>query len=150
STELTEQMRSQEEEMRQNMEELQATQEEMERGQRDRQEKENIIHATNLVIELDANFKITSVNDVTKEVLSYDTDDIIGIPIEALVSSKETLTNFKGEVDSEHPWAGLMTLVDKKKDQIAVKVSAGKIYDAQKDENKFLLFATEITELAII
>lgn len=150
STELTEEMRSQEEEMRQNMEELQATQEEMERSQRDREEKENIIHATNMLIELDANFKITSTNNIAKEVLKFSSEELLGNPLDALVTSKEGLASFKEKVTSDAPWSGLLTVMNKNKETVPIKVSAGKIFDAQKGANKYLIFATEISEVAIV
>ena len=150
STELTEEMRSQEEEMRQNMEELQATQEEMERGQRDREERENIINSTNMLIELDNNFKISSSNSVAKEVLQFSSEELLGNPLDALVSSKDTLALFKEQVTSGRPWAGMLTVINKKKQHVAVKVSAGKIHDAQKDTDKFLIFASEISEVAVV
>lgn len=150
STELTEEMRSQEEEMRQNMEELQATQEEMERAQRDREEKENIIHATNMLIELDANFRIVSSNQVTKDLLRFSAEELIGNPLDALVSSKEALGQFKEKVALGKRWSGLFTLVNKQNQNVVVKVSAGKIQDAQKESDKFLIFATEVSEVAVV
>ncbi len=150
STELTEEMRSQEEEMRQNMEELQATQEEMERSQRDREEKENIIHATNMLLELDANFKITSTNNVAKNVLRFSSEELIGNPLDALITSKEGLAAFKEKVVSDQPWSGMLTVMNKDKQNVPIKVSAGKIFDAQKGANKYLIFATEISEVAIV
>lgn len=150
STELTEEMRSQEEEMRQNMEELQATQEEMERAQRDRDEKENIVYATNMLIELDANFRIISSNQIAKDALKFSAEELIGNPLDALVSSKETLGQFKEKIVLGKPWSGLFTMVNKQNQNLVAKISAGKIYDAQKDSNKFLIFATEIPEVAVV
>lgn len=150
STEMTEEMRSQEEEMRQNMEELQATQEEMERAQRDREEKENIMYATNMVVELDGDFRITSSNPKATDILKYTSDELLGNPLDALVTSKESLNEFKERVTAGNPWSGLFTVTNKKKKDVVLKISAGRIYDAQKGSNKFLVFATEITEVAVI
>lgn len=147
STQMTEQMRSQEEEMRQNMEELQATQEEMQRAQRDREEKESIVNSTNMLIELDDNYKISGTNDNVRQILKYQDNELVGNYLDVLVSSKENLLNFKNQVVSGKPWSGVLNLLNKRKENVVVKVSAGKIADASNGGMKILIFASDISNV---
>src|SRR5690606_12055952 len=101
----------------------------------------------NMLIELDANFKITSTNNIAKEVLKFSSEELLGNPLDALVTSKEGLASFKEKVISDVPWSGLLTVMNKDKQTVPIKVSAGKIFDAQKGTNKYLIFATEISEV---
>lgn len=145
STQMTEQMRSQEEEMRQNMEELQATQEEMERSQRDREDKELIVNSTNMLFELDDNYKIASTNDIAKQTLKYQENELVGTYLDVLVSSKDNLIHFKNQVLSGKPWSGILNLQNKKKENVVVKVSAGKVSDTNNGGSRILIFASDIT-----
>jgi PAS domain S-box-containing protein len=146
STELTEQMRAQEEEMRQNMEELQATQEEMQRSQHDRQEKENIISATNMLLELDKQFKINLVNNVTTQTLGYKESELHHKLFSSLLSSQENLSDIQAALENGSPWSGIMYFKHKKGKVLAVQVSAGRLRDPFTNSAKFLIFAANITE----
>jgi hypothetical protein len=99
---------------------------------------------------LDANFKITSTNNIAKEVLRFSSEELLGNPLDALVTSKEGLASFKEKVTSDAPWSGLLTVMNKDKQTVPIKVSAGKIFDAQKGTHKYLIFASEISEVAIV
>jgi PAS domain-containing protein/HAMP domain-containing protein len=144
STQMTEQMRSQEEEMRQNMEELQATQEEMERGQRDREDKENIISSTHMFFELNENNTIINVNGLVKELLKYDSSEILGKPFDSLLVAKEPFQDALDRMEKAKTWSGILQMNTKKNQAITLKISAGKSYDVFNDTNKYLIFATEI------
>lgn len=149
SRELTEQMRSQEEEMRQNMEELQATQEEMERGQRDRQEKEQIINMTYMSIEMADDYRITSANSIASSTLKYGGGELEGMLFDSLVVSKNNLKQFKTSVAQGKPWSGALKLSGKGGEPITVNVSAGRIHDADTGGEKYLMFASDISEMDV-
>jgi HAMP domain-containing protein/putative methionine-R-sulfoxide reductase with GAF domain len=145
SRELTEQMRSQEEEMRQNMEELQATQEEMERGQRDRQEKEAIINSTQMQIELDDDFRVYTLNNIALTTLKYNKGELEGNSFDSMVVSKENLKKAKSTVMDGRPWSGVLKVNTKQGDALLLQVSAGRVHDMDTGGEKFLLFASDIT-----
>jgi GAF domain-containing protein len=149
STQMTEQLRSQEEEMRQNMEELQATQEEMQRAQKDRDQKENLINLTNMQIELDANFRIGNLNHVFTQILQYDLKDLIGKPLETILVSKDSMTVARKNLEEGMVWSGVLELTNKYNENVLVKVSAGKIEAMHQEEHKYLLFATEISNIEV-
>ncbi len=149
STEMTEQMRSQEEEMRQNMEELQATQEEMERGQRDREAKDTIINATNLQIELDEQLNISSCNELLARNLNYRTEDLKGKSLALLIAEKDDYTALQSKIQAGNPFANLLKLRSKNGKEVYISMACGKIVDTFNDTTKYLIFATDISELAL-
>jgi cell division protein FtsL len=132
-------MRSQEEEMRQNMEELQATQEEMERSQRDREDKEKIINYTNLMLEMDGQFKVTSINNITTERLKYNYSDLSGTGFEGVVESKENLKAMKTALGDGKTWSGVLKVKHKNGDSLNIQVSAGVLHNQGSGDNKYLL-----------
>lgn len=147
STQLTEQMRAQEEEMRQNMEELQATQEEMHRSQRDREDKEKIISSTNMQIELDNHFGITSTNELVRDVLKYGSGELIGKSFDVLAATKDGYEKLKSNLKDGRAWSGVMRLKTSKGDTVVVQVSAGQTYDPIEGTNRYLFFASDISSL---
>lgn len=145
STALTEQMRSQEEEMRQNMEELQATQEEMQRAQKDREDKENIINATNMMLELDDKFNVTHVNYLFSEILKFDFQDINGKPFETLITDKDAFEKAKELMINGDPCSTVLNVKNKSNKNLKVKASGGIIYDKHSTNNKYMLILTDIS-----
>jgi len=89
SQEMTEQMRSQEEEMRQNMEELQATQEEMQRSQSESESTMDAINKSVAYLELNAEGKITNINQNFLDIMEYKKDDLIGEHHRIFVSKED-------------------------------------------------------------
>ncbi len=151
STHMTEQLRSQEEEMRQNMEELQATQEEMQRAQNDRDQKENLINRTNMQIELDANFKIVHVNQILSDILRYELKDLLGKSVDEMMASKEAFEGTKRDLKGGKVWSGMLEMMNKYNEKVLVKISGGKIESANyNDSHKYLLFATEFSNIEVI
>lgn len=148
STQMTEQLRSQEEEMRQNMEELQATQEEMQRSQREQDNKEFLINATNLQLEIDHNLNIINSNEILKDLLAYESKDIIGKSIEKILSSKNTFDIAMESLNEGKPWTGVLELRTKNGDNVLVKAFAGK-FENDLNDLKYLFFATDITNIAV-
>lgn len=147
SQEMTEQMRSQEEEMRQNMEELQATQEEIERSQRDRQDKENIVSSTNMIFELNKNFVIISTNSKAEEILKMSKQDLLGSSFDSLLSAKGEMAALKSQLSSGNKvWSGVLQFKNKK-EIILTKASAGRAHDPSGDGDRYLIFASDITNL---
>ncbi|MFQ3213734.1 MAG: PAS domain-containing protein [Marivirga sp.] len=146
SREMTEQMRSQEEEMRQNMEELQATQEEMERSQRDREDKEKIINYTNMMIELNADMRISSINDITTQQLQYNFSDLNGTALSDLVASEEAFKALKAAMKAGKTWSGVIKLKDKSGAVLSASFSAGILTNQTGEDNKFLLIGSVISE----
>ena len=142
---MTEQMRSQEEEMRQNMEELQATQEEMERSQRDREDKEKIINYTNMMIELNEDMKISSINDITTQHLQYSFSDLSGSGIQKIVESKEGLKNLQAALKSGKTWSGVLKLTNKSGEPVSATFSAGVLTNQSGEDDKFLLIGSVIS-----
>ena len=149
SREMTEQMRSQEEEMRQNMEELQATQEEMERSQRDREDREKIISNTKMMIEMDANFDVLSMNELTKDVLKYSHADLEGKSFEALILNTDKFDIAKSNFASNRSWSGILQVKNKMNEAVTLQVSAGPIYDPSTGENKYMLIASDVTNIDV-
>jgi len=149
STELTEQMRAQEEEMRQNMEELQATQEEMQRTTRDREEKENIINKTNMVIEVDRDFNLIHFNEVAAETLHYELSQLTGKSFESIIATKENWKRATTSLTNGKPWNGVLKIADKQGNNILVRVSAGPAHDAMNNANRYLFFAMDITNIVV-
>ncbi len=147
STELTEQMRAQEEEMRQNMEELQATQEEMERGQQDREAKENIINSTTMMFELNSQFKISLTNANASQILGFAESDLKNMPLDNIVLSREKLSQAKTALENGQAWTGILQLKNKKGEEVLTKISSGKMDDPFDGTVKYLLFASDITEV---
>ena len=145
SQQLTEQMRAQEEEMRQNMEELQATQEEMERTQHDRKEKEDIINSTNMVFELNENFKVSFVNATTTQIMDYPENELRNMVFSNLVISADTLAEAKRVTDDGSTWNGVLHLRSKKGKEVVAKASVGRIRDLYSSSYKYLIFAANIT-----
>jgi methyl-accepting chemotaxis protein len=146
SREMTEQMRSQEEEMRQNMEELQATQEEMERSQRDREDKEKIINYTNMMIELNADMRISSINDITTQHLQYNFSDLNGTALSDLAASGEAFKALKAAMKAGKTWSGVLKLKDKSGVAVSASFSAGVLTNQTGEDNKFLLIGSVISE----
>ena len=149
SQELTEQMRAQEEEMRQNMEELQATQEEMHRGQREREQKESIINDTQLVLELDSNLTILNTNSVFRDLLHYTQDELEGRSIYDVLATKDAMHTVKDTLESGSNWSGVLKMEDKSGNSVMLKASAGTMSDSGNFDSKYLLFATDITHVAV-
>lgn len=149
STELTEQMRAQEEEMRQNMEELQATQEEMQRANREREAKERIVESTSLLFELDEDFRIVNINNVVNTLLRYDLGEIKGKSFHTLLHEKTSMDVMVQKIEDGKTWSGAMNINTKYGDSISVKVSAGRIPDVMNNKNKYLLFAADISNVAV-
>ncbi|MGK7396563.1 MAG: GAF domain-containing protein [Candidatus Cyclobacteriaceae bacterium M3_2C_046] len=147
STELTEQMRAQEEEMRQNMEELQATQEEMQRANKEREAKERIVNSTNMMFELDTEFRVTNVNLKVKEILGYETEHLKAKPISSIMLDKESFELAKKAVNNDETWSGVIKLAHKNNQEVVAKVSVGKTMDAMHQSHKFLLFAIDIAQV---
>ena len=145
SQELTEQMRSQEEEMRQNMEELQATQEEMERGQQDRQEKESIINATSITLELDEQMRIELVNALATQTLMYGEGELKGKAFSQILASADELTEIKRVTEEDHIWTGVLNFKCKNGDAAVVKASVGRTRNPYSNSYKYLILATNIT-----
>ncbi|MBK6267122.1 GAF domain-containing protein [Marivirga sp. S37H4] len=144
SREMTEQMRSQEEEMRQNMEELQATQEEMERSQRDRDDKEKIINYTNMMIELDDKFQVTSLNNITSEKLKYNFNDLNGTSFEKIVASKEGFQSMKKALSDGRTWSGAITLKNKSNEPVNVLFSSGVLNNQDSGSSSYMLIGAVV------
>ncbi|MFW5761781.1 MAG: GAF domain-containing protein, partial [Cyclobacteriaceae bacterium] len=149
STELTEQMRAQEEEMRQNMEELQATQEEMQRANREREAKERIVESTNLLFELDEDFRIVNINNVVNSLLRYDLGELKGKSFHNLLHDKGSMDAMVQKIGEGKPWSGAMNVNTKYGDRVSVKVSAGRIPDILNNKNKYLLFGSDISNVVV-
>jgi len=149
STELTEQMRAQEEEMRQNMEELQATQEEMQRANREREAKERIVENTNLLFELDEEFKIVNINNMVNTLLRYDLNEVKGKPFHDLLDNKLNMEMMTQKIGDGNTWSGTLQINSKYGDKTMVKVAAGRIPDVMNNKNKYLLFASDISNVAV-
>ncbi len=149
STELTEQMRAQEEEMRQNMEELQATQEEMQRANREREAKERIVENTNLLFELDEEFKIVNINNMVNTLLRYDLNEVKGQPFHNLLDNKLNMEMMAQKIGDGNTWSGTLQINSKYGDKTMVKVAAGRIPDIMNNKNKYLLFASDISNVAV-
>jgi putative methionine-R-sulfoxide reductase with GAF domain/HAMP domain-containing protein len=149
SQEMTEQMRSQEEEMRQNMEELQATQEEMERGQRDREYKENIINSTTMLFELDEDFRIKSINQVVTDTLKFSSNEVMGKLVDSLIASTDNFNVAKSHMNNDKIWTGILNFKTNKNNNITTKVSAGKAHDPYDGSDKYLIFASEISNVVV-
>lgn len=149
STQLTEQMRAQEEEMRQNMEELQATQEEMERGQLDRQAKESLINATHMMLELDQQFRIDLVNSQTTKILGYSENELRGASFLSLVVSQNAFETAMARAEESGSWSGIIHLKNKKGEEVVAKISAGKLEDSFSDSVKYLILASDISEVLV-
>lgn len=145
SREMTEQMRSQEEEMRQNMEELQATQEEMERSQRDREDKEKIINYTNMMIELDAKFNVTSINNIASEKLKYNLTDLNGSGFDRIIESKVGYNTMRQTLSEGRTWSGALKVKQKIGESLNVQFSAGVLHSQGSGSNKYLLIGAVIS-----
>jgi len=150
SREMTEQMRSQEEEMRQNMEELQATQEEMERSQRDREDKEKIINYTNMMIELNENLKISSINDITTQHLQYAFTDLSGSALDKIVESKDQLKALTSALKAGKIWSGMLKMSTKDGEPVSAAFSAGVLSNQSGEDEKYLLIGSVITKEQMI
>ncbi len=149
STEMTEQMRAQEEEMRQNMEELQATQEEMERTNREREVKEKIVESATMIFELDPEFRIVGANNVVKNYLNYDKEELSGKSFSSYVNSKENLTQLTRNLKEGMNWSGALKMAGRGNSEIMVKVAAGKTSDNLNNQHKFLIYAMDITNVVV-
>ncbi|MEM7548099.1 MAG: GAF domain-containing protein [Bacteroidota bacterium] len=147
STELTEQMRSQEEEMRQNMEELQATQEEMQRNQRETEIREGIINATNVMLELDSSFTITSTNDLVKSTFGLGEDDLSGKRIDNFIENIEGLQDLKTNLMAGNVWSGAISFKNNRNEGVQLFVSAGPAEDISMEEKKYLLYCADVSQL---
>jgi len=147
STEMTEQMRAQEEEMRQNMEELQATQEEMERNNREREAKEKIVDSSNLIFELDDEFRLISFNQVVKDVLHLNEGDLSGKFFSNFVSSQENLNQAIRNLKDGMTWTGILKIKGKGSLDITLKVSAGRTSDNTNSGHKYLLYGMDISSV---
>lgn len=149
STEMTEQMRAQEEEMRQNMEELQATQEEMQRANREREAKERIIDSTNMMFELDSNFKITNSNNIVNDVLRFDLNDLSGQLLANFIKDKEAFEILQNQVKAGNTWSGVIKFASRNNVELTARVSAGKIPDVANNSDRYLIFASDISNVAV-
>ena len=147
STELTEQMRAQEEEMRQNMEELQATQEEMQRSQHDTQEKENIISNTNMMFEMNSQFNVTMANMLASSTLGYSEGELQNVPFSKLVHADWQVAEIKKALENNRSWTGVLHMKNKKGKEVIAKISAGKLEDPVFQSVKYLVFASNISEI---
>lgn len=145
STEMTEQMRAQEEEMRQNMEELQATQEEMQRSSKEREARETVIMSSNMMFDIDADFKVTFVNQKAALLLHYKPAELTGKNLAQLVDSKEEYEAMKKTLQNSETWSGVFRFLSRTGDVVTAKVSAGKIEHGARA--KYLLFAADMTHV---
>ncbi len=150
SREMTEQMRSQEEEMRQNMEELQATQEEMERSQRDRDDKEKIINYTNMMIELDEKFNITSINNIASDQLNYSFTDLSNTAFDKIVASKDKISAMKKSLTDGKTWSGIVKLKTKSGDIVNTQFSAGVLNNQDSGSSNFMLIGAVVESEQLI
>lgn len=87
-----EQLQAQEEEMRQNAEELEATQEEMERQSREMGAFNLAVKESAILIEMEVNGSISSVNKKFEKALGYTADDIVGRNHSFIWKNKELAT----------------------------------------------------------
>jgi PAS domain S-box-containing protein len=147
STIMTEQMRAQEEEMRQNMEELQATQEEMQRSQRDADAKDYILNATQLVIELDKNFRITQVNSLAQAHLNYNGHELIGLSLDTLLETNGRIDQIRTILNKGEIWSAVGHVKNKAGKRVMVKASAGGIMDQHQNVTRHIMILDEIDEL---
>ncbi len=88
---LTEQMRAQEEEMKQNMEELTATQEEMVRKQLESKNLLASLDSSFCIIELDADRRITRVNEKMLKLTKYTFTDLDGKDFLGILRENESI-----------------------------------------------------------
>ncbi|MCA4894507.1 MAG: GAF domain-containing protein [Cytophagales bacterium] len=88
---LTEQMRAQEEEMKQNMEELTATQEEMVRKQLESKNLLASLDSSFCIIELDADSRITRVNEKMLKLTKYTFTDLDGKDFLGILRENESI-----------------------------------------------------------
>jgi PAS domain-containing protein len=88
---LTEQMRAQEEEMKQNMEELTATQEEMVRKQLESKNLLASLYSSFCIIELDADSRITRVNEKMLKLTKYTFTDLDGKDFLGILRENESI-----------------------------------------------------------
>jgi PAS domain S-box-containing protein len=149
STEMTEQMRAQEEEMRQNMEELQATQEEMQRSSREREAREKIVNSTNMILEMDHDYKLMNCNNKVADLLKYKTSELLGKNFGQIVVSQDQLEVMKKSLQTGETWSGTLKFSTKSNEEIIAKVSAGKIIDPATQQVKHLLIATDVSNVLI-
>ncbi len=149
STEMTEQMRAQEEEMRQNMEELQATQEEMQRANREREAREKIVNSTNMMLELDSDFRISNINNRATELLRYKTSDFNGKNLVQLLTSTDSYEIMKKTLSNEETWTGVLKFNTKNNEEVITKASVGKIIDPSTQKVKYLLFAIDVSSILV-
>ena len=147
STMMTEQMRAQEEEMRQNMEELQATQEKTQRDQADRETREKIVLSSTLVLELNKNFSIRNANDFSKSVLGYTASELEGKSLRDMIVSKGELGAIQEGVTEDAYWNGIIKMKHRDGREVHLLASAGMIPDPVSDENIYLVYSRDVTDL---
>ncbi len=147
STMMTEQMRAQEEEMRQNMEELQATQEKTQRDQIDRESREKIVLSSTLVLELNRNFSIRNTNDISKSVLGYTSSELEGKSLRDMMVSKGELGAIQEGATEDTYWKGIIRVKHRDGHEVHLLASAGMIPDPVSDENMYLIYSKDVTDL---
>jgi len=147
STMMTEQMRAQEEEMRQNMEELQATQEKTQRDQADRETREKIVLSSTLVLELNKNFSIRNANDISKSVLGYTASELEGKSLRDMMVSKGELGAIQEGATENTYWKGIIRVKHRDGHEVHLLSSAGMMPDPVSDENMYLIYSRDVTDL---
>jgi PAS domain S-box-containing protein len=149
STMMTEQMRAQEEEMRQNMEELQATQEKTQRDQLDRETREKIVLSSTLVLELNKNFSIRNANDISKSFLGYTPSELEGKSLRDMMISKGDLGAIQEKATENTFWDGIIKMKHRDGREVYLLASAGMIPDSVNDDNMYIIYGRNVTNIKI-
>lgn len=148
SNALTEQMMAQEEDMRLNLEELNIAQQEMLKTEREAKEKEAIFNSTKLIIEIDTNFTILDVNDLTEELLNYESSEMVGMSMARFFESEGDFNIVAENLVAGERWSHATNLYTKYRDKIFVKISGGAFHDEEGNVLRYVVIIDDISVIA--
>ncbi|TAE10717.1 MAG: HAMP domain-containing protein [Bacteroidetes bacterium] len=146
STQVTEQMKNQEEEMRQNMETLEASQKQIAIYQQEYKEKETLFNFAYMLIETDKRFAIKEANEIAETKLKYDTVDLEGMPIDYLFANYDKFEETKAKVEKGNKHVDFIYIKNKQNQKLFVRLSASAIRDEAGQVQKFLFIMDDITD----
>lgn len=149
SSQMSQQIQEKEQAIRKSSEQLEKARLEMELTRRTNQERDTLIDATNLIIEVDAKFIIQKVNKLVEKKLGYTVTQMQGMALDFLFDSYTKLDEAKLTLMKGVAWSDFVTVKDRGFTKYKMKLAAVAIHNENNQIEKYFFLISDLEQTDI-
>ncbi|HAI74924.1 MAG TPA: histidine kinase [Microscillaceae bacterium] len=149
SSQMSQQIQEKEQAIRKSSEQLEKARLEMELTRRTNQERDALIDATNLIIEVDAKFIIQKVNKLVEKKLGYTVTQMQGMALDFLFDSYTKLDEAKLTLMKGVAWSDFVTVKDRGFTKYKMKLAAVAIHNENNQIEKYFFLISDLEQTDI-